>query len=179
MSTISQQTTAVTGNVITASVWNDEWSNILDDYNGNITNANIAAAAGITESKIAFGGTAGQYVTSDGDGTVTWDTLTINRGFSWGLIGGLNTGNEQGMKYVVPQAMTVTNLRAKTGSGTATIRIQTDTTDIDASASITSSVGNITSFNSTALTAGQVLTMDITAVSSGVDLFVTLECTQP
>ena len=54
MSTLTQQTTAVTGNTITAAVWNDEWGNILDDYNGSITNANISATAAIVESKILF-----------------------------------------------------------------------------------------------------------------------------
>ena len=104
--------------------------------------------------------------------------ITVNRSFTWGLLGGVSTGDELGMKYICPQALTVTNLRAKTGSGTATIRIQQGTTNIDASASVTSSAGNITSFDSTSIAAGVVVTLDVTAVSSCVDLFVTLECTQ-
>lgn len=175
MSTLSAQTTATTGMTLTAAIWNDEFSNIIDDYNGSITNANISATAAIVDTKINFQGTSGQYLTSDGDGSITWAALSTGRAFTWGILGTLTTGNEQGMKYIAPAAMTVTNLRSKTGSGTATIRIQTDTTDIDASASITSTAGNITSFDSTAITAGQVVTLDIVSVSSGVDLFVTLE----
>lgn len=53
MSTITQQTTAVTGATITADVWNDEFENIIDDYNGSISNANIAADAGIALTKIS------------------------------------------------------------------------------------------------------------------------------
>lgn len=71
MATITQQTTAVTGNTITAAVWNNEFSNILDDYNGGITNANIAAGAGITASKIS-----GTAATLTGSETLTNKTLT-------------------------------------------------------------------------------------------------------
>lgn len=179
MSTLTKITTAVTGNTITADVWNDEFDQIYSDYNGGITNANISSSAAISESKISFAGTSGQYPSSDGDGTLTWGSIAINRAFTWGFLGTLTTGDEQGMKFISPVAMTVTNLRAKTGSGTATIRIQTGTTNIDASASITSTAGNITSFDSTAIAAGDVVTLDITAVSSGVDLFVTLENSAP
>lgn len=173
LSTLTQQFTATTGATLTAAIWNDEFANIYDDYNGGITNANISGSAAIAESKITFSG-SGHGHTGGSDGKV----ITVNRAFTWGISGTLATGNEQGMKYIAPQDLTVTNLRAKTGSGTATIRIQVDTTDIDTSASVTSSAGNITSFDSTAITAGQVLTLDITAVSSGVDVFVTLECEQ-
>ena len=55
MATLTQQTTAVTGNVITAAVWNNEWANIYNDYNGGITNANISGSAAIALSKLATG----------------------------------------------------------------------------------------------------------------------------
>lgn len=71
MSTITQQTTAVNGNVITAAVWNDEWANIINDYNGNITNANIAADAAIALSKLAT-----TPATLTGTETLTNKTLT-------------------------------------------------------------------------------------------------------
>lgn len=107
------------------------------------------------------------------------DGKVINRAFVFGLSGGVSTGDEQGMKYIVPQGMTVVGIKHKTGSGTATIRLQKDTTTIDESISVTSSVATETTITSPALTAGQVLTLDVTAVSSCVDLFVTVECTQP
>lgn len=97
------------------------------------------------------------------------------RAFTWGIVGTLATGNEQGMKWIVPQNLTCSKLWYKTGSGTATIRIQKNGTDIKSSASVTSTVGSTTSFDSTTVSAGDVLTIDITATSSGVDLFVTLE----
>ena len=55
-SIITQQTTAVTGNTITAAIWNNEFANIYNDYDGGITNANIATAAGIVYSKLSLTG---------------------------------------------------------------------------------------------------------------------------
>jgi DUF1009 family protein len=96
------------------------------------------------------------------------------RAFAWGIIGTLLTGDEQGMKYIIPQNITSVKLWAKTTSGTATIRIQKDTTDVKTTLDVTSTVGSVTAFDSAAVTAGQVLTLDIVA-ASGTDLFVTLE----
>jgi len=103
----------------------------------------------------------------------------INRAFTWYLDGTSIVADEVGAKYIVPQDMTVTKIMHKTVSGTATIRIQKDTTDVDASISVTSSVASETSITSAALTAGQVLTLDITAASSCVGLTVICEVTQP
>ena len=185
MSTLSRQTEWDTGDVLTADALNDEFDNIVNDYNGSITNANISASAAIAISKLAtinessvtFSGTSGQYVTSDGDGTLTWASLTFNRAFTWYIPGTLATRNEQGGKWVAPQNLTVTNLRAITGTGTATVRIQTGTTDIDSGSSVTTTVSNDTSFASTSISAGDVITLDITA-ASGTNLSATLECTQ-
>lgn len=56
MGLITQQTTAVTGDTITAAIWNNEFSNIINAINGGLDNANIAAAAGIAYSKLALTG---------------------------------------------------------------------------------------------------------------------------
>lgn len=99
---------------------------------------------------------------------------TSYRAFSWGVIGALAVADEQGMKYIVPQNVTGIKLWAKTGSGTATIRVQKDTTDMVTSMALTSTVSSTTVFNAAVVTAGQVLTLDITT-ASGTDVFVTLE----
>ncbi len=146
---------------------------------GNIVNADISASAAIAESKLAFGGTSGQYATSDGSGGLSWVNLdtTYNRGFTFGITGTLATGNAQGMRYLIPQNMTVVKVWYKTTSGSAGIRIKKDATTV-ATATATSTVGSTTSIDSATLTAGQVLTLDITSVSSATDVFVTVECTQ-
>jgi len=100
----------------------------------------------------------------------------ITHGFTWYLDGTSIVADEVGAKYLVPANMTVTKIIHKTVSGTATIRVQKDTTDVDASISVTSTAAAETSITSASLTANQVLTLDITAASSCVGLTVTVWC---
>ena len=97
------------------------------------------------------------------------------RAFPWGIKGTLAVSDEQGFKYPVPQGLTVSKIWYKTESGTADVRIQRDTTTVD-TFTASSTLGSTTSFDSATLTAGELLTMDITAVSSGVDLWILAEC---
>jgi hypothetical protein len=91
MGVITQITTAVTGNTITAAVWNDEFAQIINLVNGGLENANIKAAAGISYSKLALTGAitnadlagsiatnkiSGTAVTLTGTETLTNKTLT-------------------------------------------------------------------------------------------------------
>ncbi len=99
------------------------------------------------------------------------------RAFPWGIKGTLAVADEQGMKWIVPQDLTVVKIWYYVGSATnAEVRIQRDTTTVD-TFTATSSVGSTTSFDSATLTAGEVLTLDITAVSgTPADLWVMAEC---
>lgn len=112
------------------------------------------------------------------DGT---DTAIVKqrRAFTWYLPGTSIVANEVGPKYIIPLGMTVVAIKHKTGSGSATIRLQKDTTDVDAGISVSSTLATETSLTSAGLTADQILSLDITAASSCVDLMVTVECTQP
>ena len=128
---------------------------------------------------------AGQVVIVIYDGTnfqlqtdVPATTPVYPRSFVWYLDGTSIVADEVGGKYIVPANMTVVSIKAKTVSGTATIRLQKNTTDIDASISVTSSVVTETTITSATLTADQVLTLDITAASSCVGLSVIVNCTQ-
>lgn len=103
----------------------------------------------------------------------------VHRAFMWFLPGVEAVRDEAGARFIVPEAMTVVKIWFKTNSGTATIRVQKGTTDIKAGMSVTSTVGSETSISSAALAAGDVLTLDITAVSSPADLIVVMECTEP
>lgn len=74
MAFITQQYVAVTGQVLTAAIWNTEFQNIINTFNGGIDNANIQNAAGIAYSKLAltnsivngdlFGGIAKEKITN-------------------------------------------------------------------------------------------------------------------
>lgn len=102
---------------------------------------------------------------------------TSYRAFAWGVLDVITTGDEQGMKYIVPENVTAIKLWYKLDAGTATLRLQKDTTDIANSLSATTSVQSTTSFNASTITAGQVLTLDVTAASADCSgVFVTLEC---
>jgi len=71
MSTLSRQKTWATSQTFTAADINAEFDNIVDDYNGSVSNDNIAADAAIATSKIS-----GTAVTLAGTETLTNKTLT-------------------------------------------------------------------------------------------------------
>ncbi len=104
--------------------------------------------------------------------------VAVNRGFTFTVVGSLITGVIS-QKYIIPRGLTVTAILVKTTSGSATLRIMKDTTAVEASISASSSVGITTGIDSAALAQSQVLTLEILSVTSGVDLFVTVECSQP
>ena len=98
------------------------------------------------------------------------------RSFAWQVNGALVTGNEQGFKYIIPQGLTLKALYVKTTSGTCVIALQKDTTDLVTGVAVGSTIATTYTFTSNTITAGQILTLDITGVTSAIDLFVTLEC---
>lgn len=53
MATITKPNTFSAGATIFASAHNENFDTIYNDYNGNITNANVAAGASITDTKLA------------------------------------------------------------------------------------------------------------------------------
>lgn len=178
MALVSRSRNYVTGDSLPADYYDADLDEIVAGVN-SITNAQIASNAAIADSKISFSGSANTYPKANGSGGLTWGALTANNGFGFLIKGSLTVADEQSMKWPIPTGMTVTNIWHKTTSGTATIRIQTNTTDIVTGLSSSSSLTNTTSFSSTALTQGQILTLDVTATSSGVDLFVLVWVTTP
>jgi len=83
ISTISRIKTWNTSDTLTAADLNAEFDNIVNDYNGTITNANISAAAAIDASKIDFtkpyikGSYQAMIASSDG-ATVTFNLAASN-----------------------------------------------------------------------------------------------------
>ena len=71
MSSLSRLVEWDTGDTLTASDLNDEFDNIINDYNGSITNANISATAAIAWSKISKTGSSIADL-----GTYTLDALS-------------------------------------------------------------------------------------------------------
>lgn len=154
---------------------NANFDTLYAKLNGNIENEDIKASAGIVESKIAFNTSSGH----SHNGTDS-KLITINRAFTWTILGTLATGNNQGAQYIVPQNMTVVKIWGKCSVSNVQVRVRKNGSDIKSGFEVGSSVTSSTSFTSTSLTAGDVLTFDITAINGGAtDVFITLECKQP
>jgi hypothetical protein len=71
MSTLTRITTWSSGDTLTASALNGEFNNIINDYNGSISNANIASNAAISASKLDS-----SLLTASSTSTLTNKTLT-------------------------------------------------------------------------------------------------------
>ncbi len=76
MSVLSRVKEWLVGDVLTAADLNAEIDNILNDYNGGITNANISNSAGISSSKIDLTFPSGAIVGTTDEQTLTNKTLT-------------------------------------------------------------------------------------------------------
>lgn len=76
MATIARITTWSSGDTLTATLLNGEFNNIINDYNGGITNANISASAAIATSKINTTFPSGTIVGTSDSQTLSSKTLT-------------------------------------------------------------------------------------------------------
>jgi hypothetical protein len=161
-------------------------ANITD---GAIVNADVNTSAAIAESKLAFDTTSGH----DHDGSNS-KLISVNRAFSWYVSGTLSTGTNFGARYVVPQDMTIVKcwliVRTAPTGEEAAILIDINLNGLTiwstqgnrATIAASATSGNTTTFDTTALTAGQYLDLDIDQVGltvAGVDLTVILEASQP
>ena len=153
---------------------NANFDTLYAKLNGNIENEDVKASAGIVESKIAFNTSSGH----SHNGTDS-KLITINRAFTWTILGTLATGNNQGAQYIVPQNMTVVKIWGKCSASNVQVRVRKNGSNIKSGFEVGSTVTSSTSFTSTSLTAGDVLTFDITGVNGATDVFITLECKQP
>jgi hypothetical protein len=135
---------------------------------------------------------ADTYLKGTAAGVSAWTGLTINRAFSWYISGTLTTGTNFGARYVAPEAMTITKvwLIVRTAPTGAAILIDINkngstiwaTQGNRGTIAAAATTGNTTTFDTTALTAGDYLDLDLDQVGStvaGVDLTVILETTQP
>lgn len=118
---------------------------------------------------------AGTNATADEYNQARKDAMT--RWFKFEVIGPLVVGNKQGGSFIIPFGGTVVQTWTKTTSGTATVRTINNTgpVTIESGIAAASTAAVDTSPSSPNLAKGDLLTMDITGVSSGVDLVVEVE----
>ena len=74
--------------------------------------------------------------------------------------------------------MTVTKIKHKVVSGSATLRVKADSTDVKAGIAVSTSYANETSITNPTLTEGQELIIDFPAVSRAVTLRVLVYATE-
>jgi hypothetical protein len=154
----------IAGEVPTESKWNLLGQNDAD-FNTKLT-ALLAGTSNVPESSIVFAETGHRH-----QGSTDGSTFYQRIGFVWGLRGSLYVGNAQGMKYIVPYAMTAISLKAKTDVGSCAVRIQRNGANI-ATGTISASVGTVNI--NVALVANDVITLDITSVTGASGLWAEL-----
>jgi hypothetical protein len=99
------------------------------------------------------------------------------RAFVWNLQDSVYVVNAVSTRYLVPQALTCKVLWFKVTAGSCTIRIQKNGVDLITGVNVTTTTTSTTAFAITSIAAGDLLTMDVTAISgtSTASLYVTLE----
>jgi|GEM_PF-2980581 hypothetical protein len=182
MGLVTKTNTYTAGSTILASEVNTNEDTLYTLVNGNIENANVKAGAAIAESKIAFDTSSGH----DHDGT---DSKAIPRGFAFSVVGTLSTGTSQTPALIALQAMTISKVYAnvKTAPTGASILVDinkngtsiwatTQANRLTVAAAATT--GTQTSFDTTALAEGDILTIDLDQVGSsvaGADITITVK----
>ena len=177
------RTTVWTDNqVLTASALNGEFNNLLNAL--TLINSDIAAGAGIAESKITFSG-SGHGHTGGVDGKL----ISINRAFGFYIAGVPSVANNLSWNPISPEAMTAVKTwayctTAPTGSNVILSIYNVTQAKVVGTVTINSAAntGNSTSFTTAAIVAGDVLRLDVTQADSnniGANYSVALECTQP
>ena len=134
----------------------------------------VAGAAPTVAGTLGFNDTTKQLVY--GNGTAAIPVGQQYRAFSWYLDGTSIVADNLGAKYIVPQTMTTVTARYKLTSGTCSFRLKKNGTEFVAPNNA-DSTGRASAV-AVSLAAGDVLTLDIWAAASPVNLAVTLECVQ-
>lgn len=116
---------------------------------------------------------AGTDATASDHNAARKDGLT--RYMKFEVAGAGVVGNKQGGSFNMPFNGTVVNINTRTTSGSATVRVNRDATVVGSGISATSTPSDNAPGGSPNFTKGQLITMDITGVSSMVDLVVTVE----
>ena len=182
MATITRSYEYAAGETINPDENNANENSLFNAINGGLDNDNIDASAAIVESKLSFNTSTGH----DHDGT---DSKAIPKGFVWTIVGTLTTGTSLAPILIPTGSQTISKayVNVKTGNTGADliIDINLDGTSIWSTTQANrvkivdgSTSGTQTSFDTTALTEGALLTVDIDQVGStvsGADLTITLK----
>lgn len=182
MGSVTKPNTYTAGNTILASDVTDNEDTLYTLVNGNLDNANIDASAGIVESKIAFNTSTGH----DHDGT---NSKAIPKALVFTVTGTLTTGTSVAPILISTGSLTISKVyaNAKTAPTGQALKVDiniggTSIWDTNQANRLElaagSSSGTQTSFDTTSLSEGDVITLDIDQVGSsaaGEDLTITIK----
>lgn len=101
MASVTKPKTWADNENVTYTDLNSTFDTVYNEFNGSISNANVAADADIAESKLAFSTSTGH----DHDGV---NSKAIAKGFVWTVTGSLVTSTDVGPWIYVTNAQTVT-----------------------------------------------------------------------
>lgn len=156
--------------MLTASALNGNFSTIVNDYNGDITNANIAAGAAIEESKSLFNGSGHNH-----QGGSSGALITKNVTYGGFIPGTPAVADDLALNPRVRAATTITRISGYSRTaptGTALIlrvfNITQNTTVASLTISAGSQTGTSTVIASASLAAGDYLRYDVTQIGSTV-----------
>lgn len=108
---------------------------------------------------------------------VRLDAITRKTRYTFPIKSSLAIENDASTSYLVPIDMTVKRIGFKLATGTATVSVKKNgTTDVEANISVTTTYGEVTTIDTAALSEGDRLTINVTAVSSAADLDLFVEC---
>jgi hypothetical protein len=181
MSLISKNKTWADAENVNYTDLNANFDTVYTEVNGNLDNSNVDASAAIDESKIAFNTSSGH--SHDGS-----DSKAIPKAFVWTVTGSATTGTSVTPVLVATGSLTLTKwyLNVKTAPTGASLIIDINKNGTSLwntnpgnrptiAAGDTSASG--TSFDTTSLVEGDILTIDTDQVGStvsGSDLTITL-----
>lgn len=182
MATVTKTKTWADNEAVNYTDMNANFDTLYNLANGNIDNDNVKTGAAVAESKIAFNTSSGH----NHDGT---NSKAIPKGYAVAIAGTLTTGTSLTPAMVVVTAQTITKVYAyaKTAPTGASILIDINkngtsiwnTTQANRLAiTAGNNSGTQTSFDTTSLVEGDVLTFDIDQVGStvaGADLTIVLK----
>lgn len=191
MSVITLSTTWSDGQVLTASALNGNFTTIVNDYNGSITNANISASAAIAITKLATINESSVVFSGSGHGhSGGTDGKTITKNVTYGaLISGTPAvANDLGVNPRVRATTTATRISAyarTAPTGADLIARVWNVTQAATVGSVTISASSTsattTTITNASLAAGDILRFDITQIGStiaGANITVQLDGTE-
>src|SRR3990167_5721731 len=132
MASITKPNTFTAGTIIVASEHNANFDTIYNDYNGNITNANVSSSAGIANSKLNLASIA-QAIALAGGLSMTTSLFKQAKGADVASAAGAITLGDDGNFFDITGTLAITSITIKTAGTVVTLQFDSTATLTDGS----------------------------------------------